>query len=100
MHILHFPVFFLTRTGLASQSEWNTSLMNPAARSLAISFAYGPTPLVVEVMQALLSGLRAQDKAQCMLGDLPRYAQHVRRLPCEDITMVTQEVNELAFLFG
>jgi len=37
MHILHFPVFFLTRTGLVSQSEWYTSLMNLAARSLAIS---------------------------------------------------------------
>ena len=37
MHILHFPVFFLTRTGLASQSEWNTSLMNLATRSLATS---------------------------------------------------------------
>ena len=34
MHILHFSVFFLTRTGLASQSEWYTSLMNPTTRSL------------------------------------------------------------------
>ena len=37
MHILHFPVFFLTRMGLASQSECNTSLINPAAKSLVIS---------------------------------------------------------------
>ena len=35
-----------------------------------------------------------------MLGDLPRYAWHVRRLPCEDIVIGAQEVNELAFLFG
>ena len=48
MHILHFPIFFLTRMGLASQSEWNTSLMNPAARSFSDLFAYGPAPLVIE----------------------------------------------------
>ena len=35
-----------------------------------------------------------------MLGDLPWYPRHVRRLPCEDITIGEQEVNELAFLFG
>ena len=35
-----------------------------------------------------------------MLGDPPWYAQHVRRLSCEDIAIVAQEVNEFAFLFG
>ena len=35
-----------------------------------------------------------------MLGDLPWYPRHVRRLPCEDIAIVAQEVDELAFLFG
>ena len=35
-----------------------------------------------------------------MLGDLPRYPQHVRGLPCEDIAIVVQEVDKLAFLFG
>ena len=32
-----FPILLFTRTGLASQSKLYTSLMNPAARSLAIS---------------------------------------------------------------
>ena len=35
-----------------------------------------------------------------MFGDLPQYAWHVRGLPCEDIAISVQEVNELAFLFG
>ena len=35
-----------------------------------------------------------------MLDDVPRYARHVRRLPCEDIEIGVQEVDELAFLFG
>ena len=34
-----------------------------------------------------------------MLGDFPWYPRHVRRLPCEDITIVAQEVGELAFVF-
>ena len=51
-------------------------------------------------MQALLGRLQARDEAQCMLDDLPWYAWHVRRLPCEDIMIVAQEVDELAFLFG
>ena len=63
-------------------------------------FAYGPAPLIVKAMQALLGGLRARDKAQCVLGDVLWYAQHVRWLPSEDIVIGTQEVDELAFLFG
>ena len=35
-----------------------------------------------------------------MLGDLLWYPWHVRRLPCEDIAIVAQEVDKLAFLFG
>ena len=35
-----------------------------------------------------------------MHGDFPRYARHVRWLPCEDITIGVQKVDELAFLFG
>ena len=35
-----------------------------------------------------------------MLGDIPWYAWHVKWLPCEDIVISVQEVNELAFLFG
>ena len=35
-----------------------------------------------------------------MLGDLPRYAWHVRRFPCEVVVIGAQEVDELAFLFG
>ena len=35
-----------------------------------------------------------------MLGDILGYPRHVKRLPCEDIVIVVQEVDELAFLFG
>ena len=35
-----------------------------------------------------------------MLDNLLGYPRHVRRLPCEDIVIITQEVSKLAFLFG
>ena len=35
-----------------------------------------------------------------MLGDILWYAWHVRWLPCKDITIGVQEVDEVAFLFG
>ena len=35
-----------------------------------------------------------------MLGDVPWYAWHIIRFPCEDIAIGAQEVDELAFLFG
>ena len=60
MHILYFSVFFLTRIGLASQSEWNTSLMNPAARSLVI---FSPMDL------RLSSSKR---RRRCLVGFEPR----------------------------
>jgi hypothetical protein len=34
-----------------------------------------------------------------MLGQLSRDSQHVRRLPCEHIPIVLQELDERAFLF-
>ena len=37
---------------------------------------------------------------QGMLGDLPRNARHIRGLPCKDVFVITEEVNECAFLFG
>jgi hypothetical protein len=62
--------------------------------------AYGPVPLIIEVMQALVHGLGTQLDAKVVLSDLPRNACHVRRLPCEGIMIGTQEVDERAFLFG
>ena len=52
-------------------------------------FAYGPAPLIVEATQVLLGGLSAQDEVQRVLGDLPWYAWHVGRFPCEDIVIGT-----------
>ena len=49
-------VLFLTRMGLASQSEWNTSDESDC-QEFGDLFTYGHAPLIVKVTQALLSGL-------------------------------------------
>ena len=35
-----------------------------------------------------------------MLGDLPQDAWHIRGFPSKDVFVVTEEVDERAFLFG
>ena len=37
---------------------------------------------------------------QGMLGDLPRNAWHIRGFPRKDVSVVAEEVNKRAFLFG
>jgi hypothetical protein len=35
-----------------------------------------------------------------MLGEFPGYTSHARWLPCEDVIVLTEELDERAFLFG
>jgi hypothetical protein len=44
--------------------------------------------------------LGARDYLQGMLGEFPRYTYHVRWLPCEDVPVLTEELDKRAFLFG
>ena len=34
-----------------------------------------------------------------VLNELSRYTRHVRRFPCKDVTVLTDELDERAFLF-
>ena len=62
--------------------------------------ADGPALLLVESAQALLQRSGAGLNVQGMLGDLPRYAQHVRGTPCEHIGIRAEKVDEHGFLFA
>ena len=44
--------------------------------------------------------LGSWQNAELVLGDLPWYARHVRRLPGKSIFIGTEEVDECSFLFG
>jgi hypothetical protein len=35
-----------------------------------------------------------------VLSEFPRHSRHVRRLPCKDVPILMEELDELAFLFG
>ena len=35
-----------------------------------------------------------------VLGEFPRYSRHVLRGPCKDVPILTEELDELAFLFA
>ena len=63
-------------------------------------FSDGPALFLIEATQALLHWLGAWEDLEGMLGDLPRDAQHIRGFPRKDVFVVTEEVDEHAFLFG
>ena len=57
-------------------------------------------PLVVEAAQTLLDGLGSRQNAELVLGDLPRDARHVGRLPGKSVLVGAEEVDERVFLFS
>jgi hypothetical protein len=55
---------------------------------------------LVEVAQALLHQFGAGSDFQGVLGDFPRYAQHIRGTPHKYVGIRTEKVDEHGFLFG
>jgi hypothetical protein len=62
--------------------------------------AYGSALLLVESAQRLLDGSGSGLDVQRVLGDIPRYAGHVRGTPRKDVGVRTEKVDEHCFLFG
>jgi hypothetical protein len=62
--------------------------------------AYGSVLFFVESAQRLLHGLGSSSDIQRVLGDIPRYAGHVRGTPRENIGVCAEKVDEHCFLFG
>jgi hypothetical protein len=62
--------------------------------------AYGSALFFVESAQRLLHGSGSSSDIQRVLGDIPRYAGHVRGTPREDVGVCTEKVDEHCFLFG
>ena len=48
----------------------------------------------------MLDGLESRQNAELVLGDLPRDARHVGRLPGKSVLVGAEEVDECEFLFG
>jgi hypothetical protein len=62
--------------------------------------AYGSALFFVESAQRLLDGSGSGSDIQRVLGDIPRYAGHVRGTPREDVGVRAEKVDEHYFLFG
>jgi hypothetical protein len=62
--------------------------------------AYGSALFFVESAQRLLHGSGSSSDIQRVLGDIPRYARHVRGTPRKNLGVRAEKVNEHCFLFG
>jgi hypothetical protein len=62
--------------------------------------AYGSVLFFVESAQRLLHGSGSSSDIQRVLGDIPRYARHVRGTPRKDFGVCMEKVDEHCFLFG
>jgi hypothetical protein len=62
--------------------------------------AYGSALFFVESAQRLLHGSGSSSDIQRVLGDIPRYAGHVRGTPRENVGVRAEKVDEHCFLFG
>jgi hypothetical protein len=62
--------------------------------------AYGPSLFFIKTAQGLLHGSGTGSDVQRVLGDIPRYAGHVRGTPRKNFGVCAEKVDEHCFLFG
>jgi hypothetical protein len=74
--------------------------MKPATKSLDGSLPRGPALFLVKASHALLDRPQTRLNVEGVLGDFPGDAWHFYRAPCKYILVASEEVDELAFLFG
>jgi hypothetical protein len=72
----------------------------PCDPQLVDLLAYGPTLLFYKAAPGLLHGSGTSSDIQRVLGDIPRYAQHVRGTPRKNFGVCAEKVDEHCFLFG
>jgi hypothetical protein len=72
----------------------------PCDHQLVDLLAYGPALLFVKAAQVLLHGSGPSSDIQRVLGDIPRYARHVRGTPRKNFDVCVEKVDEYCFLFG
>jgi hypothetical protein len=72
----------------------------PCRHQLVDFLAYGSALFLIESAQRLLHGSGSSSDIQRVLGDIPRYAGHVRGTPREDVGVCAEKVDEHCFLFG
>ena len=74
--------------------------MNLAAKSRATSSPMDLCLSSLKRQRNCLTGLKLQVNIKSVLSEFPQYTWHVRRFPCKDVMVLTDELDERAFLFG
>ena len=59
----------------------------------------GLPPLLIKPTEELPDWLKFWINIKSVLSEFSRYTRHVRRFPCEDVPVLTDELDERAFLF-
>jgi hypothetical protein len=72
----------------------------PCSHQLVDLLAYGPALFFIKTAQVLLHGSGSSLDIQRVLGDIPRYAWHVRGTPRKKFGICAEKVDEHCFLFG
>jgi hypothetical protein len=72
----------------------------PCGHQLVDLLAYDFALFFVESAQRLIHGSGSSSDIQRVLGDIPRYARHVRGTPRENFGVCAEKVDEHCFLFG
>jgi hypothetical protein len=72
----------------------------PCSHQLVDFLAYGSALFFVESAQRLLYRSGSSSDIQRVLGDIPRYARHVRGTPRKNLGVHVEKVDEHCFLFG
>jgi hypothetical protein len=72
----------------------------PCSHQLVDLLAYGSALFFIESAQRLLHESGSSSDIQRVLGDIPRYARHVRGTPHENFGVRAEKVDEHNFLFG
>ena len=72
----------------------------PCGQQTGYLFTDSLTPFFIEAAEKLPDRFKLGINIKGVLSEFPRYTWHVRRLPCKDIPILTDELDERAFLFG
>jgi hypothetical protein len=72
----------------------------PCGHQLVDLRAYGSALFFIESAQRLLHESGSSSDIQRVLGDIPRYARHVRGTPRKNLGVRAEKVDEHCLLFG
>ena len=60
----------------------------------------GIPSLLIKTAKKLFDRFEFWINIKSVLSEFPRYTWHVKRFPCKDVPVLTDELDESAFLFG